>query len=219
MVKLKLAGAGEAPVGSRSAEGGNMPAWLSLVSGVLSWLVLPLIGSLIAIVSGHKGRQKAAQEGAPYGLVALLGMVLGYLSLLLSLVVIIALLMMPGLLAEVMEDAMPQQAVATQNTGVQAAAQPVGHGGVAALDASKLWVAARMSKGMALNEITEDFPLEAAHSEFWQSIHIDQGTITAVPVGGSADQPLILLSMLDTGNKLVWVCAGTVPDFAEASCQ
>lgn len=220
MVKLKLAGAGTAPVQREKAASGsgNAPAWISLISGVLSWLFLPLVGSLVAIVSGHKGRSNA-QAGAPHGAVALIGMVLGYLSLLFSLLLVVAFLMLPGLWQEFVGDALTEQAAATQPAAVGQTAHPGGNGGVAALDASKLWVAARLSKGMALNEITEDFPLDAPHREFWQSIHIYQGTISAVPVGGSEDQPLILLSMMGADNKLVWVCGGTVPDFAEAACQ
>ena len=224
MAKLKLAGAGNTAVrerGMRAASGdGNIPAWVSLISGVLSWLALPVIGSIVAIISGHRGRSKAKNEGAPHGGMALVGLLLGYISLVLGLLGIAAALMLPGLWVGLAGDALPEPAAITQPVGGgEAVAVPSGSGGVAALDASKLWVAARMSKGMALNEITEDFPLEAVHREFWQSIHIYQGTITAVPVGGSEDQPLILLSMMGADNKLVWVCGGTVPAFAEAACQ
>ena len=36
----------------------NTPAIISLISAILGWLVLPFIGSLIAIITGHIGRKR-----------------------------------------------------------------------------------------------------------------------------------------------------------------
>ncbi|MCP2040279.1 hypothetical protein L1281_000861 [Neisseria sp. HSC-16F19] len=216
MAKLKLGGR---QTSKQSSSAGNTPAWISLIAGVLSWVVLPVIASLVAIISGHRGRKKAREEGAPHGVVALIGLVLGYLSLLLVLLAVVALLMLPGLLEEVIGQVEMEQSAAVQTATVPQNVPADGSGGVEAINAGKLWVAARMSKGMTLNEITEDFPLDEAQRQYWQQIRIYQGTIEAVPVGGREDQPMILLSMQGADNKLVWVCAGTVPEFAEAACQ
>ncbi|MFC0677613.1 DUF4190 domain-containing protein [Lysobacter korlensis] len=55
----------------------------SLVSGILGWTVLPLIGSIVAIVTGHLARSELRREGDRLtgdGM-AVAGLVLGYLAL------------------------------------------------------------------------------------------------------------------------------------------
>lgn len=55
-------------------------AVISLVSGILSWVVLPLIAAIVAIITGHMARNEIRQSGGSLtgdGL-ALIGMVLGY---------------------------------------------------------------------------------------------------------------------------------------------
>ena len=75
----------------------NTPAIISLISAILGWLVLPFIGSLIAIITGHIGR-KRAKAGAPRGGMALTGLILGYLwwALLIPMMGIIAALALPA---------------------------------------------------------------------------------------------------------------------------
>lgn len=55
-------------------------AIISLVSGILAWIVVPFIAALIAIVTGHMARNEIRQSGgrlAGEGM-AVIGMVLGY---------------------------------------------------------------------------------------------------------------------------------------------
>jgi hypothetical protein len=60
-------------------------AIVSLVFGILSWIVLPLIGAIVAVVCGHMARSEIRR--APPGVVidgdgmAIAGLVLGYVHL------------------------------------------------------------------------------------------------------------------------------------------
>ena len=61
----------------------NTMAIISLVSGILSWFVLPFIGGVVAIVTGHMARSEIkSSRGAQGGeALAIVGLVLGYLHL------------------------------------------------------------------------------------------------------------------------------------------
>lgn len=65
-------------------------AIISLVFGILSWVALPVIGALIAIIAGHVARGQIREaRGALLGDgLALAGLILGYLSLALVLLVL-----------------------------------------------------------------------------------------------------------------------------------
>lgn len=73
----------------------------SLVSGILGWTLLPFIGTLVAIVTGHMARGEIRRSGGTLdgdGL-AIGGLILGWLSALLWVVGIIVLFMFLGGLA------------------------------------------------------------------------------------------------------------------------
>jgi hypothetical protein len=55
----------------------------SLVSGVLGWTLLPLLGSLVAGVTGHMARSEIRRAGGSLGGdgLAIAGLVLGWLAL------------------------------------------------------------------------------------------------------------------------------------------
>ena len=77
-------------------------ATVSLIFGVLSWCILPVIGALIAIVTGHMARSeiKRSQGALDGDGLAVAGMVLGYVHLaLIVLLVIAAFLFFGGILA------------------------------------------------------------------------------------------------------------------------
>ena len=65
-------------------------AIISLVFGILSWVALPIIGAVIAIIAGHVARGQIREaHGALLGDgLALAGLILGYLSLALVLLVL-----------------------------------------------------------------------------------------------------------------------------------
>ena len=62
----------------------NTLAVVSLITGILSWLMFPVIGSLVAIITGHKARQEIRLDARQGGdVMALIGLILGYSSLVL----------------------------------------------------------------------------------------------------------------------------------------
>lgn len=89
---------------------------------------------------------------------------------------------------------------------------------VAALGSAKLWVEARLAKGHTLLDINESLNVDGKDRPHWQSIQINQGTISAVHANSTPDNPTILLPMQD-GDKITWVCAGAVPEALEEMCR
>ena len=79
-------------------------AVVSLVSGILGWIVLPWIGSLVAIVTGHLARGEIRRSpGALDGDgMAVAGLVLGYAMFALTLLGLVLLLLFFGGLAALM---------------------------------------------------------------------------------------------------------------------
>lgn len=74
----------------------NNLAIVSLISGVVAWFAAPVLGSIVAIVTGHMARsQIRASAGMQDGDgLALAGLVLGYVSLLVGLVGLVLLMLM-----------------------------------------------------------------------------------------------------------------------------
>jgi uncharacterized membrane protein SpoIIM required for sporulation len=74
------------PVAQRTT---NTLAVLSLVFGIAAWLLLPLVGAIVAIVCGHAAR-KEIRRAAPGSMdgdgMALAGLILGYVHIGLGLV-------------------------------------------------------------------------------------------------------------------------------------
>ncbi len=79
----------------------NALAIVSLVFGILSWFILPLIGNLVAIICGHIARaQIKASQGREEGDgLALAGLILGYLGILLGVFVVLMLIFGIGMIA------------------------------------------------------------------------------------------------------------------------
>lgn len=64
----------------------NSMAIVSLIAGILSWFAVPLLGAIVAIITGHMAR---GQIRSSYGTqagdgLAMVGLVLGYLNLIMS---------------------------------------------------------------------------------------------------------------------------------------
>lgn len=73
----------------------------SLVSGLLGWTFLPLLGSLVAIVTGHMARAEIQRSNGQIdgdGL-AIAGLVLGWLVIAISVLTILAFILFFGGLA------------------------------------------------------------------------------------------------------------------------
>jgi phosphate/sulfate permease len=65
-------------------------AIISLVSGIASWFVLPLIGAIIAVVTGHMAKKEIRESAGRLSGVELAnaGLVLGYVHLAVSVVTV-----------------------------------------------------------------------------------------------------------------------------------
>ena len=76
-------------------------AIVSLVAGVLGWTLLPFLGSIAAVVTGHMARSEIRR--APDRLegdgLAIAGLVLGYLSIALAVLLVFAVFLFFGGLA------------------------------------------------------------------------------------------------------------------------
>lgn len=73
----------------------------SLVFGILGWTLLPLIGSIVAVILGHMGRSEIRRSAAHMegDALAIAGLVLGYIAIGLSLLalLLLALVLFGGL--------------------------------------------------------------------------------------------------------------------------
>ena len=76
-------------------------AIISLIAGILGWSLVPFFGSIAAVICGHMARKEIRQ--APDRLegdgLAIAGLVLGYLSIAMAVLAIIALFLFFGGLA------------------------------------------------------------------------------------------------------------------------
>jgi len=72
-------------------------AIISLVAGILGWTVLPLVGSIVAIVTGHMARGEIRRSPLMAGdALAVVGLVLGWVAVVAALLAIGAFLMFFG---------------------------------------------------------------------------------------------------------------------------
>lgn len=76
-------------------------AIISLVSGLLGWSLLPLLGSIVAVVTGHlaRGEIRRAPDRLEGDGMAISGLVLGYAAIFTAVIVVIGIVMLFGGLA------------------------------------------------------------------------------------------------------------------------
>lgn len=74
-------------------------AIISLVSGLLGWTVLPFIGSIVAIITGHLARSEIRREALDGDGLAVAGLVLGYSMVAVCVMAVFAVLLFFGGLA------------------------------------------------------------------------------------------------------------------------
>ena len=76
-------------------------AIISLISGLLGWTLLPFIGAIVAVVTGHIARAEIRRD--PQALqgdgLAVAGLILGYAMIAVSMMALMALLLFGGLAA------------------------------------------------------------------------------------------------------------------------
>ena len=76
-------------------------AIISLVSGILGWTLLPLLGSIVAVITGHmaRGEIRRAPDRLEGDGLAIGGLILGYASILMAVFAVIAFILFFGGLA------------------------------------------------------------------------------------------------------------------------
>jgi uncharacterized membrane protein len=74
----------------------NTMAVISLATGIASWFVLPLVGGVVAVVTGHIAKKEIRQTGQQGDGLATVGLVLGYLHLAVVALVILILFLVFG---------------------------------------------------------------------------------------------------------------------------
>ena len=67
----------------------NALAIVSLVAGLASYVVLPVIGAIVAIVTGHLARGEIRRTGEGGAGMALAGLILGYVHLVIAVIAIV----------------------------------------------------------------------------------------------------------------------------------
>lgn len=90
------------PVGSYSAAMPNSTAAIvSLVFGILSWVMLPFVGAIVAVVAGHVARREIANAHQPLGGrgLATAGLILGYVNIALCVIGICLFVLLIGIAA------------------------------------------------------------------------------------------------------------------------
>ena len=95
-----VAGYGYAAQGyAAPAPANNTMALISMVAGILGWTMLPFIGSVAAVITGHMARKEIARTGQPGSGMALAGLILGYAMVGLAALLIIGWLLLWGVFA------------------------------------------------------------------------------------------------------------------------
>ncbi|TQK19436.1 uncharacterized protein DUF4190 [Microbacterium sp. SLBN-154] len=72
---------GNAPYGAYAAPRTNVLAIVSLISSIASFVVLPFIGSLVGVITGHMALSQIKRTGEQGRGLALAGMIVGYVGL------------------------------------------------------------------------------------------------------------------------------------------
>jgi hypothetical protein len=76
-------------------------ATTSLIMGVLGWTLIPIVGAIIAVITGHRAKKDIRQSDGLLGGdgIATAGLILGYSNLAVGLCACLALLLFPALFA------------------------------------------------------------------------------------------------------------------------
>lgn len=74
----------------------NTLALVSLVAGIASYVLVPFVGALVAVITGHMARAQIRQTGESGSGLALAGLILGYVHLALFVLVILVVMLVLG---------------------------------------------------------------------------------------------------------------------------
>ena len=67
----------------------NQLAIVSLVAGIASFAILPVVGAIIAVITGHMARSQIRRTGEGGSGLAVIGLILGYVHLALGVLVLL----------------------------------------------------------------------------------------------------------------------------------
>ena len=59
----------------------NNLAIVSLIFGIVAWVLCPIVGAIVAVITGHRARGEIRVSGEGGDGLALAGLILGYLNL------------------------------------------------------------------------------------------------------------------------------------------
>ena len=65
----------------------NTLAIVSLISGILSFVLVPVVGAIVAVITGHMAKNEISRTGEQGDMMATVGLILGYLHLVLVLLI------------------------------------------------------------------------------------------------------------------------------------
>jgi hypothetical protein len=76
-------------------------AVVSLITGILGWSIVPFLGSIVAVITGHLAKKEIRESGGALSGdgMALAGLILGYTAIGIGILVIIALILLITLAA------------------------------------------------------------------------------------------------------------------------
>ena len=201
----------------------NLFAPISMACGIAAWTLLPFIGAVAAILTGHIAYAKAKRLRVSGKGAALVGLIMGYSGLSLFTLLLGVWLALPPDIS-LLGNATPSDIEVSQTAIApsQATHLPASKAPRALLNeippvaepilAAQAWVEEQVQQGMPLNQINLDYALSEEHKRYWQRIEIQQGTLVATPLPdkhGLAVQVMIL-SVLN-GKQVEWACVGQLP--------
>lgn len=174
--------------------GTNGLAITSLIFGIISWIILPVIGGLVAVITGHIARaQTKRQEQSGAGL-ALAGLILGYLNVLAVIGV--------GILAAIALPAYQDYVYKSKTTQAFQVVRPVME------EVEQNYQAAQTVAGFEPQQLQ----LSAEAARYWQEAQLlSDGTLALeFAQGNTVAQPLrgqtLYLKPQQVNGEVVWSC-------------
>lgn len=210
----------------------NLFAPISLVCGIAAWTLLPFIGAVGAIFTGHVAYAKAKRLHVSGKKLALAGLIMGYSGITFTTILFGVWLALPPEVSLWGNNKMASQAsVTTSATAIQKNAHTSApprarnlnniHPAAEPILAVQAWVQEQVQQGTPLNQINFNYPLSEEQMRYWQRLEVQQGTLVATPLpdkNGLAVQVMIL-SVLN-GKRVEWACVGQLAEaLQQAICD
>lgn len=171
----------------------NAWAICSLISGILAWIILPIIGAIVAVITGHIARSKAKAEEKESPTIAFIGLLLGYLNLALFVLGIITTIMLPAYQDYVYRVKM-NEAFQTIRQPIQQAEQHY------------------LTQNEGIKFDAQAFALSSEAQLYWQSIEMQNDGLLSLtlmnqkPVPSGLRGQTILLVPDSQNQQVIWHC-------------